>query len=174
MSVVYSSSAPQLYVQKQRINALVLRGEKTGQLVLSNVTCINAVKIDRIKPQLLEKRVQVFKDKVVISGTIRKEIFFVDTENRVRYRKEDLPFSLVVDFPGLQPDRKLEVQTHLLEAKVDYTLYPARYCLPGSLRQIVVAHILVVVAERRQLEIVTKVDLFPRSLSAPPVYRANG
>lgn len=173
MSVVYSSSAPQLYVEKERINALIHRGEKTGQLVLSPVTCINAVKIDRIKPQLLEKRVSLFKNKVIISGTIQKEIFFVDTENRVRYRNEKLPFSLVVDFPGLEPDRKLEVQTHLLDARVDYVLYPARHCLPGSLRQIVVAHILVVIAEKRQLEIVTRVDHFPRALSAPPLYRAK-
>ena len=172
MSVVYSSSAPQLYVQKQRINALIHRGEKAGQLVLSSVTCINAVKIDRIKPQLLEKRVHLFKNKVIISGIIQKDIFFVDPENRVRYRNEKLPFSLAVDFPGLEPDRKLEVQTHLLDAKVNFVLHPARFCLPGSLRQTVVAHILVVVAEKRQLEIVTKVDLFPRALSAPSLYRA--
>ncbi|NLC53715.1 MAG: DUF3794 domain-containing protein [Firmicutes bacterium] len=173
MSVVYSSSAPQLYVQKERINALIHRGEKTGQLVLSSVTCIHAVKIDRIKPRLLETRVHLFKNKVIISGTIQKEIFFVDPENHVRYRNEKLPFSLVVDFPGLEPDGKLEVQTHLLDAKVDYVLHPARFCLPGSLRQIVVAHILVVVAEKRQLEIVTKVDQFPRTLSAPPLYRTK-
>ena len=92
----------------------------------------------------------------------------------MRYRNEKLPFSLVVDFPGLKPDDNLEVQTHLLDARVDYVLYPARHCLPGSLRQIVVAHILVVIAEKRQLEIVTRVDHFPRALSAPPLYRAKG
>ncbi|MBA2132667.1 DUF3794 domain-containing protein [Capillibacterium thermochitinicola] len=162
MSVVCSSSAPQLYVQKQRINALVHRGENTGQLVLTSETCINAVKIDRIKPRLLEKKAHVFKNKVVVSGIIEKEIFFVDPENRVRFRDEKLPFSLAVDFPGLESDSRLEVQTHLLDAKVHFVLHPARFCLPGLLRQIVVAHLLVVVAEKRQLEVITHIDLFPR------------
>ncbi|NLW60583.1 MAG: DUF3794 domain-containing protein [Firmicutes bacterium] len=174
MSVVYSSSGPQLYVQKERIYALIHRGEKTGQLVLPSVTCLHAVKIDRIRPKLLVERVHLFKNKVVIGGTVKKEIFFVDPENRVRYRQEKQPFSLVVDFPGLKPDDNLEVQTHLLEARVDYVLHPARYCLPGSLRQIVVARLLVVIAEKRQVEIVTKVDLFPRLWSASPLGRFKG
>ncbi|NLM38339.1 MAG: DUF3794 domain-containing protein [Firmicutes bacterium] len=174
MSVVCSSSASQLYVQKQRINALVHRGEKTGQLVLTSETCINAVKIDRIKARLLEKRAHLFKDKVVVSGIIEKEIFFVDPEDRVRFRDEKLPFSLAVDFPGLKPGGRFEVQIHLLDAKVNYVLHPARFCLPGLLRQIVVAHLLVVVAEKRQLEIVTHIDLFPRALSARPFFRTKG
>ena len=173
MSVVYSSvsSASQLYVQKEKINALIHKGETTGQLVLSSETCINAVKIDRIKARLLEKTVHLFDNKVIIRGIIGKEIFYVDPHNRLRFLQEDLPFSLVVDFPGLKPDGKLEVQTHILEAKVDYTLHPARFCLHGLLRQVVVARFLVVVAEKRQLEIVTKIDLYPRMLSASLVYQ---
>jgi len=158
VNVVYSSSAPQLYVKKQRINALIHQGEAVGQLVLSTDTCLNAIKIDRIKPKLLEKTVHLFNNKVIIHGIIRKEVFFVDPDNRVRFLMEDVPFSLVVEFPGLKPNEKLEVQTHLLDAKVDFSLHPARFCLPGLLRQTIVAHLLVVVAEKRQLEIVTKVN----------------
>ena len=158
MNVVYSSSAPQLYVKKQRINALIHQGEAVGQLVLSTDTCLNAIKIDRIKPKLLEKTVHLFNNKVIIHGIIRKEVFFVDPDNRVRFLMEDVPFSLVVEFPGLKPNEKLEVQTHLLDAMVDFSLHPARFCLPGLLRQTIVAHLLVVVAEKRQLEIVTKVN----------------
>ncbi len=158
VNVVYSSSAPQLYVKKQRINALIHQGEAVGQLVLSTDTCLNAIKIDRIKPKLLEKTVHLFNNKVIIHGIIRKEVFFVDPDNRVRFQMEDVPFNLVVEFPGLKPNEKLEVQTHLLDAKVDFSLHPARFCLPGLLRQTIVAHLLVVVAEKRQLEIVTKVN----------------
>lgn len=173
MSLVYSSgsAASQVYVEKEKINTLIHKGETTGELVLSSETCLDALKIVRIKPKLQEKTVHLFRNKVIIRGIIRKEIFFVDPRNRVRFFQEDLPFSLVVDFPGLIPDDKLEVQTHLLDARVDFTLHPARHCLPGLLRQVVVARFLVVVAEKRQLEVVTKVDLFPRTLSAAPVYR---
>lgn len=158
MSAVYCSSTPPLYVKKQRINALIHQGEAVGQLVLSTDTCINAIKIDRIKPKLLERTVHLFNNKVIIRGIIRKEVFFVDPDNRVRFLQEEVPFSLVVEFPGLKPNGKLEVQTYLLDARVDFSLHPARFCLPGLLRQTIVAHILVVVAEKRQLEIVTKVD----------------
>src|SRR5690606_35955865 len=132
-SIVSSSSTPQLHVEKKRINALIVKGETVSQLVLTTATCINAIKIDRIKARLLEKESHVVKGKVITRGTIRKEVFYVDPENRVRFRAEDLPFSLISEFPGLKPDRKLEVQTHLLDAKVDFILHPARHCLPGSL-----------------------------------------
>jgi len=173
VSLVYStgSAASQLYVEKEKINALVHKGEAKGELVLATETCLHALKIARIKPKLLEKRVHLFPNKVIIRGTIDKEIFFVDPQNRLRFFQEALPFSLVVDFPRLIPGETVEVQTHLLDARVDYTLHPARHCLPGLLRQVVAARFLVVVAERRQLEIVTKVDLYPRMLSDAPVYR---
>ncbi len=149
-------------VGTEKIKVLRVVGEAVGQLVLENSTCINAVKIDRIKAKLLDTTDHIFKNKVVKQGTIRKEIFYVDPEGVVRYKAEDVPFMLSVDIPGLKPNPFTDVQNHLLDIDVDYQLTPPRYCIPGCLQQKIVAHILVIAAEWTQLDVVTKVDLNPK------------
>lgn len=158
----FTSFNNELFVEKQRIKTLKVVGEAVGQLVLNNTTCINAIKIDRIKAHLLESRDHLFKGKVIKEGTIRKEVFYVDQKNRVRYLEEDIPFTLVVGIPGFKPNAFTEVQNHLLDIDINYCLTPARQCIPGCLRQQIVGHILVKAAEWIQLDIVTDVKKFPQ------------
>lgn len=157
-------------VGTEKIKVLKVIGQAVAQLVLDNSTCINAVKIDRIKAKLLDTTDHLFKNKVVKQGTIRKEIFYVDSEGTVRFKKEDLPFMLSVDIPGLRPNGFTEVQNHLLDIDVDYRLTPPRHCIPGCLEQKIVAHILVVAAEWTQLDVVTKVDFKPQVPSSRVLY----
>lgn len=157
-------------VGTEKIKVLKVVGQAVAQLVLANSTCINAVKIDRIKAKLLDTTDHLFKDKVVKQGTIRKEIFYVDPEGTVRFKKEDLPFMLSVNIPGLRPNGFTEVQNHLLDIDVDYRLTPPRHCIPGCLEQKIVAHILVVAAEWTQLDVVTKVDYKPQVPSSRVLY----
>lgn len=164
MSVAYSSidDTRDMNVSTERIKVLKVIGEAVGQLVLANSTCINAVKIDRIRAKLLDITDHLFKNKVVKQGTIRKEIFYVDPEGVVRYKTEDIPFMLPVDIPGLRPNAFTEVQNHLLDIDVDYNLTPPRHCIPGCLEQKIVAHILVIAAEWTQMDVVTKVYHKPK------------
>ena len=163
----------QLYVKTERLNVLKVVGEATGQLVLENATCINAVKINRISTKLLETTNHLFNNKVITQGIIRKEVFFVDQEGRLRFTTEDVPFMMTVDIPGFKPNGFTKVQNHLLDIDVDYSLKPARQCLPGCLRQTIVAHILVVTAEWCQRDVVTKVDLLPTFCSTSPICRVK-
>lgn len=172
MSVAYSSidATRDINVSAERIKVLKVIGEAVGQLVLANSTCINAVKIDRIKAKLLDTTDHLFKNKVVKQGTIRKEIFYVDPEGVVRYKAEDIPFMLPVDIPGLKPNAFTEVQNHLLDIDVDYHLTPPRYCIPGCLEQKIVAHILVIAAEWTQMDVVTRVDQKLKAPSSGVIY----
>lgn len=158
----YSSIQPSLKNNFVRIKTLKVVGEAVGQLVLENSTCINAIKIDRIKAFLLESTDSLFKNKIVKQGTIRKEVFYVNPQNQVKFLTEDIPFLLTVDIPGFCPNAFTEVQNHLLDIDVDFHLTPAKDCLPGCLRQIIVAHILVIASEWVQLDVLTKIDLFPK------------
>ncbi len=168
MNVTYSSidTTREMNVSTERIKVLKVIGETVGQLVLANSTCINAVKIDRINAKLLNATDHLFQNKVVKQGTIRKEIFFVDPEGVVRFKAEDIPFMLTVDIPGFRPNAFSHVQNHLLDIDVDFNLTPARQCIPGCLQQKIVAHILVIVAEWTQLDVVTKVNAFPKVFSS--------
>lgn len=154
-------SSTQLNVKTERIKALRVVGEQIGQLVLENSTCLNAVKIDRVSAQLLNSIDHLFPNKVVKQGTIRVEIFYVNPDGILRFLADDVPFMLPVDIPGFVPNPFSEVQNHLLDIDVNYRLSPAKHCLPGCLKQTIVAHILVKASEWTQIDVVTHVGLFP-------------
>jgi len=160
----------EINVVTERIKVLKVIGEAIGQLALENSTCINAVKIDRINAKLHEATDHLFENKVVKQGVIRKEIFFVDPEGVVRFKAEDIPFMLAVDIPGFRPNAFSHVQNHLLDIDVDFNLTPPRNCIPGCLQQKIVTHILVIAAEWKQLDVVTKVGLPPKISSPRVIY----
>ncbi len=87
-------------------------GENTEQtLIEADVTLDTpALKIDEIAGSIRDLEVEVIKDKVIIQGTLHKQIFFVDTANLGRHQGEDLQFSLFVDIPGAMPG--MDVQVH--------------------------------------------------------------
>ncbi|HHZ20555.1 MAG TPA: DUF3794 domain-containing protein [Firmicutes bacterium] len=157
-----SCTGQEIFTEKKRIKVLKVVGEAVGQFVLANSTCINAIKIDRIKAHLLEAKDHLFKDKIIKQGTVRKEVFYVDPKNRVRYLEEDIPFTLLVEMPGFKPTPFTEVQNHLLDIDISYSLTPARQCIPGCLRQKIVGQILVKAAEWTQLDVVTDLKQIPR------------
>lgn len=151
-------SSKHLRVETETVESLKVVGETVGQLVLANKTCINAIKIDRIHANILKSKDRLFENKIVKDGIIRKEIFYVNPDNVLRFLSEDVPFSLTVEIPGLKPGPFTHVQNHLLDINVDYHLKPARQCFPGCLQQIIVAHVLFVAAEWCELELVTSVS----------------
>ena len=163
------SPSKQIRTTTERVKVLKVIGEAVGQVVVENTASINAVKIDRIIAEIRDVVDHVFKNKVVKQGTIHKQVFFVDPEGIVREVGEDVPFMLVVDIPGVERTPFTDVQNHLLDIDTDFILTPATRCSPGTIMQKVVAHILVKVSEWTQLDVVTKVDFFPRVSSESTV-----
>lgn len=133
-------------------------GKATGQLEIENSTCINAVKIDRINAFLVESHDHLFQDKVVKQGVIRKEVFYVNPLGELRFITEEIPFRLTFEIPGLYPNEAVEVQNHLIDIDTDFILVPSRTCFPGCLRQVIVAHFLVIVSQWVQMELVVDKD----------------
>jgi len=163
MIATYNTMAYNDYlpVQKKKINALKVIGEGIGRVVLKNATCINAIKIDRIKGRLLESTDHLFRNKLIKRGTIRKEVFYVDPKNRLRYMEEDIPFTLILKMPGLEPFTHIKAHNELIDIDVDYVLTPTNKCIPGCLRQIIDARILVKVVKWTQVEVITNVGHYP-------------
>ncbi len=156
------NSSQQVRTTMERIKVLKVIGETIGQVVVEGAIEINAVKIDRINAEIRDVIDHVFKDKVVKQGTIHKQIFYVDPEGVVRHISEDIPFMLTVDIPGVERTPFTDVQNHLIDIDTDFVLTPATCHHRGTLMQKVVAHILVKVSEWTQLDVVTKVDIFPK------------
>lgn len=87
-------------------------GENTEQTLIEADVALStaALKIDEIVGSIRDLEVEVIKDKVIIQGTLHKQIFFVDSANLGRHQGEDLNFSLFVDIPGAMPG--MDVQVH--------------------------------------------------------------
>ncbi len=151
-----------LKVKRERIKTLKVINEKVAQVVVENTIDINAIKIVKIDAELRDVRNHVFDDKVVMQGVIHKQVYYVDPKNDVKHIAEDIPFMTTVELPGVIPTGFTEVQNHLLKIDTSYVLTPSYYDKWGKLHQKVVADILVKVSEWTQLDVVTKVDLFPK------------
>lgn len=156
------SSKQQVRTTTERVKVLRVVGETIAQVVVEGTISINAVKIDRIIAELRDVTNHVFKNKVVMQGIIHKQVFYVDPEGIVREIGENIPFMIAVDIPGVEKTPFTDVQNHLLDIDTDFVLTPATRTGPGRLMQKVVAHILVKVSEWTQMDVVTKVDIFPK------------
>jgi len=86
-------------------------GENTKQELFENfVTLITpAIKIDDITVVIRNITTHIINDKVIIQGTIHKQIFFVGTNNIEFHQAEDIDFSTFVDIPGAVPGMDVEV-----------------------------------------------------------------
>ncbi len=157
-----SCGRPQIKAEKERVKVLKVVGEAIGQLVVQNTISINAVKIISIDAELREVVDHVFCGKVVKQGIIHKQVIYVDPHGILRDLSENIPFMLAVDIPGVEKTPYTDVQNHVLDIDTDYILEPTTEHCPGRLDQKIVAHVKVIVSEWTVMDIITKVDLFPK------------
>jgi len=75
------------------------------QILVENVVDLPrpAVKIQEIQARVEDVMVEIIPNKVIITGTLHKQIFFVSDEEIVRHVGEDIPFTTFVDLPGINP-----------------------------------------------------------------------
>lgn len=174
------SGFTELKLQTERIKVLKVIGEDVAQVVVEGQIPINAIKIVKILATLKNVETEVFENKVVVQGVIHKQVFYVDPDNFVRHTPEDIPFTTHVDIPGVCPNPFEDVQVHLLDIDTNFHLEPPKKFdwedkkgrdNLATLQQKVVAHILVKVSKWTQLDVVTNIQTFPRSLNKATVVR---
>jgi len=83
--------------------SIVIADEEV-QIMVSNVTCLErqAVKVDRISVDVRDLECQIQLPKVLITGTLHKQIFYVTRENRVLHQSEDIPFTKMIENEELE------------------------------------------------------------------------
>ncbi|MGE5599255.1 MAG: DUF3794 domain-containing protein, partial [Bacteroidota bacterium] len=62
-----------------------------------------AVKIRDIAAELRDLRTHLLPGKVIVQGTVHKQIFYVGADDIERHQAEDAPFSAMVEMPGVVP-----------------------------------------------------------------------
>lgn len=137
-----------LVERRERIPAPVVRnvvvevvvppaGIVTGrqQIIVENVVELPqpAVKIKEVQGVITDLRARViFNGAVLVDGIINKQVFFVSEDGIVRSVMEQIPFSILVNVPGITPETPFTVAVEI--ENISFTLSPdGRF-----LRQIIV------------------------------------
>lgn len=81
------------------------------QVLVENVADLKppARKIQEIQARVEDVAVEVIPNKVIITGTLHKQIFFVSEEDIVRHQGEDIPFTTFVDLLGINPGDQISI-----------------------------------------------------------------
>lgn len=81
------------------------------QIILRNVIDlpVTAIKVKEIQAVITDLTATIVTDGVLVQGIVKKTVFFVDTDNVVRTITEEVPFSILVSIPGIQPGAPISV-----------------------------------------------------------------
>lgn len=123
-------------------------GENTNQILVENTICLPlpTVKIREIIASIRDLTSEVIDDKVIIQGTLHKQIFFIANDNLEHHQAEDIPFSTFVDIPGTTCGMNVRV-----DSRIETILFELETCT--ALRQKVVIEFFVKVTETQQLSV---------------------
>ena len=90
-------------------------GEGITQTLNENFVtlAVPAIKVEEIRGTIMDVTTEVIPDKVIIQGTIHKQIFFVGTDNIGRHQAEDVHFSAFADVPGAAPGMNIQVHPRI-------------------------------------------------------------
>lgn len=85
------------------LNQFIVSGDK--QIITENTITLSqpALKIEEIRGEIIDLSAEIITDKVLINGTIHKQIFFINMDNSALHQSEDVFFELSIDLPGAQP-----------------------------------------------------------------------
>ncbi|MDA8065606.1 MAG: DUF3794 domain-containing protein [Thermaerobacter sp.] len=89
--------------EKVLIKAEVVVGENCRQKFIEEIISLEAVKIVDIVPSLVHVRSIVKEGKVIVQGTLHKQIYYVGPDNLEHHLAEDIEWSELVEIPPVDP-----------------------------------------------------------------------
>ena len=113
---------------------------------MSSLYRLSTIKIREIVATIKDLTTEVICDKVIIQGTLHKQIFFIGSDNLEHHQAEDIPFSTFVDIIGTTTGMNVHV-----DAKIETILFELEDST--TLRQKVVIEFFVKVTETQQLSV---------------------
>lgn len=86
-------------------------GERIDQCLIENRLRLSmpARKVQDIEARVVDLKTEVLSNRVVVTGKIHKQIFFVGPDDVLHHLPEDVPFSTVVEVPGATPGMTADV-----------------------------------------------------------------
>jgi outer membrane biosynthesis protein TonB len=93
------------------------------QIIVENVVELpeKAIKIREVRGEITDLRARIIAEgKVLVEGIVHKQVFFVNRNNVVQAVTEEVPFSVLVQVPGLAPDTPIRVNVQI--ENISFTL----------------------------------------------------
>lgn len=93
------------------------------QIIVENVVELpeKAIKVREVRGEITDLRARIIAEgKVLVEGIVHKQVFFVNRNNVVQAVTEDVPFSVLVNVPGLTPDTPIRVDVQI--ENISFTL----------------------------------------------------
>lgn len=146
-----------------RVQAACLKVEKvvghgSKQVLLEETQTIAGIKIVEIIPSLTNIRSVVKDGKVIIQGTVHKQIFYIGTDGLEHHLAEDMDFSELIDIEPLNPMYPVRegmnqqdfsiIENNVFEFDPD----------TGALTQKIILRLCVKVTETEQIQVATCPD----------------
>ncbi len=156
-------------VEKDLLKVESVVGENEKQTSVTNDVSfpvpVKKIVETQTKVEINRRDTKPIEDKVIIEGTIHKQVFFVDLcDDSVREESFDETFSAFVEVPGTEPGMNLQIHPRVEDVLYEEPDYPANVCEiepfdPDAFpwKQTVILAIFVKVTESVQLDIVTDV-----------------
>jgi hypothetical protein len=136
------------------ISANQIIGMGCAEKLVEETKTLTAIKIVDIDARISEITSIVKNGKVIVQGTVHKQIFYVGTDDLVHHLAEDLPFSEMIEIPPINPEFPVEEgmdqQDHSFIENIVWEFDPAT----GELTEKVIIGIQVVVTNHIQIPVV--------------------
>lgn len=163
LEVVTAVSGEGVEAESRRLRLERLVGQTTGQVMLQKRAPLvsRALGIARIVGTIRELQCEVIPDQVIVQGVLHQQVFYVDWQRVERYQTEDLPFTHLVDLPGVLPGMTAEVHPRLKH--LSHALAPEG----NAFAEKAVVELGVRVVEAMDLQAVSRVRLPERAAPAP-------
>ncbi|MCK8824985.1 DUF3794 domain-containing protein [Fuchsiella alkaliacetigena] len=131
-----------------KLDQVVATGETQTMDVSDFVLDIPAIKVTEVDVTLEDLDITVIANKVIVQGTIHKQIFFVGEDDVEYHREENIPFSTFIDTPGAQAGMQVFIEEVVELAKV-------QLINETTVHQKVVLNLSVTVTEEVQVNVAT-------------------
>jgi len=150
---------PALDVKRRLLKVDKVIGETTERKVIeSTVTLpIQAKKIFDVVANLTNVKGEVREGGVLVTGTIKKQLFVVDEGDLVKHVSEEVPFRQFINVEGAQPDLTVQLRARIIDVET-------QLIEDTEVRQEVLLEIFVKVTETQQIKVVTDVKGGPKDL----------
>ncbi len=149
-----------LDVEKQLLKVDKVIGETEVKKIIDTTVTLPMVakKIFDVVASVTNLQGEVRQDGVLVTGTIRKQLFIVDEGDLVRHVSEEIPFREFVPVEGARPRLNAQVRATIIDIET-------RLIEDGSkVQQEILLEIFVKVTEKEQIEVVTGVEGGPKDL----------